>query len=305
MQSILCMLGQHSVFESATHVLKSLLRLDVSAKQIQRVSEWYGNQIDPIIEANHQRYIPQLRQSKKDEYTYVMMDGSTLYTREEDWKEIKVGRIFHQSQNIGIQENRNQISHSLYVSHLGDIDGFFPKLERHLANIKSKKIFISDGAKWIWKWNDDNFPGSIQILDYYHAVEKIETFARLYFKKEDQKVLWMTNQKELLLNDQVLQVIKNVEEFRCRTEDQKKAKKTVISYYTEHEDRMMYKTFKKNGWLIGSGPIESAHRNLVQQRLKLSGQRWSKKGAQSIVNLRAYNLSKSWNLIEDLIKLAA
>ena len=113
MQSILCMLGQHSVFESASHVLKSLLRLDVSAKQIQRVSEWYGNQIDPIIEANHQRYIPQLRQAKKDEYTYVMMDGSNIYTREEDWKEIKVGRIFHQSQNIGIQENRNQISHSL------------------------------------------------------------------------------------------------------------------------------------------------------------------------------------------------
>jgi hypothetical protein len=38
---------------------------------------------------------------------------------------------------------------------------------------------------------------------------------------------------------------------------------------------MDYRRYRHNGWLIGSGPIEAAHRTVVQQRLKLSGQRWT------------------------------
>ncbi|MEO8764779.1 MAG: hypothetical protein ABI416_10850 [Ginsengibacter sp.] len=35
--------------------------------------------------------------------------------------------------------------------------------------------------------------------------------------------------------------------------------------------------------IIGSGAIESAHRTVIQKRMKLSGQRWSKCGAQNIL----------------------
>ncbi len=68
---------------------------------------------------------------------------------------------------------------------------------------------------------------------------------------------------------------------------------------------MSYKTYKNKGLLIGSGPIEAAHRNVIQQRLKLSGQKWSIKGANAVANLRCYNKSNSWELIDQIIKLAA
>ena len=68
---------------------------------------------------------------------------------------------------------------------------------------------------------------------------------------------------------------------------------------------MYYKTYKDNGYLIGSGAIESAHRNIIQQRLKLSGQRWSIGGAQQIMNLRAFYKSNRWNEVVDIVKNAA
>ena len=68
---------------------------------------------------------------------------------------------------------------------------------------------------------------------------------------------------------------------------------------------MQYKTFKENNFLIGSGPIEAAHRNVIQQRMKLSGQRWTMKGAQQMANLRVVHKSKQWDKLTDLIKLAA
>ena len=97
---------------------------------------------------------------------------------------MKLARLFHESQNVDIQKNRNEIVKSVYVSHLGSVDEFCPKLERHLATIKTRKVFIADGAKWIWNWVEDNYPGSTQILDYYHAVEKIENIARLHFRDQ-------------------------------------------------------------------------------------------------------------------------
>jgi hypothetical protein len=49
---------------------------------------------------------------------------------------------------------------------------------------------------------------------------------------------------------------------------------------------MKYKTGIDKNLRIGSGAIEAAHRDFLQQRLKLSGQRWTKKGIQEIANLR-------------------
>ena len=54
MQSMLCLLGQHSVYKEASQLIKQLLGLEVSGKQIQRVCNYYGEQIDPIIEANQE-----------------------------------------------------------------------------------------------------------------------------------------------------------------------------------------------------------------------------------------------------------
>lgn len=306
MQGLICMLAQHSVFEGASEILSRLLNIDLSPKQIQRISEFYGKQIDPIVAANHTQYIPQLPESKsEDEVTYVMMDGSMVYTREEQWKEMKLGRVFHRSQNIDIQDKRKEIVRSVYVSHLGSVNDFFPKLERHLALVRTKKVFIADGAKWIWNWVEDNYPGAVQILDIYHAIEKIEALARLHFTNEEQKKSWLQAQKKLLREDQVRQVIENLHAVRARNKAESQAKQTAINYYTEHEDRMLYKTFRSQGFLIGSGPIEAAHRNVIQQRLKLSGQKWSVPGAQAIANLRCYHQSGAWDIIENLIRLAA
>jgi hypothetical protein len=305
MQGLICLLGQHTVFEGASEILKRMLGIEFSAKQIQRVSEWYGNQIDPIIEANHISYMPQLPQRKEDESTYVMVDGSMVCTREEKWKEMKLARVFHESHNVDIQEGRNEITESIYVSHLGSVNEFCPKLERHLSAIPSRKVFVADGAKWIWNWVEDNYPGAVQILDYYHAVEKIEDVARLHYSDEDQRNTWLHEQKKYLLDDKVSTVIQNLKNIKPNNTEASQARETAIHYYLEHEDRMLYKTFRSRGLLIGSGPIEAAHRSVVHQRLKLSGQRWSIKGAQAIANLRCYHQSGAWNIVEDLIRLAA
>ena len=77
----------------------------------------------------------------------------------------------------------------------------------------------------------------------------------------------------------------------------------LISYYESNQKRMDYKYYKTIGvGIIGSGAIESAHRTLIQNRMKLSGQRWSLKGAQNMINLKTVYLNEQWDNITLLTK---
>ena len=58
MQFILCILGQAMVFEEGSEVLDELFGLDISAKQIQRVSEYYGEKFNGLVESNYRAVIP-------------------------------------------------------------------------------------------------------------------------------------------------------------------------------------------------------------------------------------------------------
>lgn len=304
MQELMCYLGQSSVFEDASRTLKKTLNLEVSSMQIQRISEHHGRSLDPLIKSNCEAVMPKLKPKTENDPTYVMVDGSMVNTRTDEWKEIKLGRVFHGSQVIEIHEKRKEVASSIYVSHLGSVEQFLPKFERTLVPYKNK-VIIGDGARWIWKWAEDNYPGATHILDFYHAKEKLVNFAKHHFVDETKRKEWLREQGEILLEGGVHQVIVTLRKCRSRGKKSKYYKSKAIAYYLEHEDRMLYKTYRSKNLLIGSGAIEAAHRSVLQQRLKLSGQRWSISGVNAIANLRCYEKSGNWEIIEKVVKAAA
>lgn len=304
LQEEICLLGQSVVYQEASEIMDKFFDLSISDQQIRRVCSHYGAQLDKAINANIETMIPRIEDKGGSDPTYLMMDGAMLFIRPNEWKELKLARLFKGSKVIDIQGNRREIMDTVYCSHLGSIHEFFPKLERHLTRYKHL-VVIGDGAPWIWNWCEDNYPGCVQILDFYHAKEKLVLLANAHFKKPDKKKIWMDQQLELLKGNGVLKVMENVRKTPCRNKTAKEAKEKLLSYYNEHEDRMQYKTFREKGYLIGSGPIEAAHRSVIQQRMKLSGQKWNVEGANAVANLRCYRKSKQWDKVINLIKLYA
>ncbi len=60
---------------------------------------------------------------------------------------------------------------------------------------------------------------------------------------------------------------------------------------------MDYPQYIKRGLSIGSGAIESAQRTILQERIKRSGQRWTEKRVQNLLNLKVAALSKKWDKV--------
>lgn len=309
LQEMMCLLAQDCVFEEAERMLDNFLGIDVSAKQIQRVSEHYGEKLEEL-EVNYQQEkqeVPVVSEGKGEKPVYVTLDGSMVYTREEEWKEMKVGRIYSESSRIQVQENRTEVMKSLYVCTFGNNKDFFNKFEPYVEFYRHK-VFIADGAKWIWNWVEDCYSDSVQILDFFHAVEKFGAYATLVYKDERERKQWLDKQKQRLKTDEVQNVLKELKALAAKTPQRREtaeALKDIIRYYENNIERIQYGSFLKQGYLIGSGAIESAHRNVIQQRLKLSGQRWSISGAQRIANLRAYRKSNRWRELIGQIKMAA
>ncbi len=304
MRGLMCLVGQSVVYDGACELFGEMMGVEISAPQIQRVCTHYGNAFEPLVESNCEAVIPRLEGRGGKGPVYVMVDGSMVYTREDQWRELKLGRIFHAGQVVDIHKDRREVMGSVYVAHLGGVDGFFPKFERHLTGY-GDKVIIGDGAKWIWNWAEDNYPGALQILDFYHAREKLVLFARHQYKEDKARKDWVKEQSDKLLDDRLEEVMATLRSCRAKNAEARQAKQKAIDYYVEHDDRMQYGTYREKGLMIGSGPIEAAHRSVIQQRMKLSGQKWSVPGAQAIANLRCYKQSGAWGMVKKIIAAAA
>lgn len=303
LQELICLLAQDHVFEDAEELLGAFLGVSVSAKQIQRVSEHYGEKLEdrdaslPVPEVAVNPGAP----------VYIAMDGSMIFTREDGWKEAKLGRIYAGDSRVAVQEGRTEILDSLYVCVVGSNTAFLEKFDPCVQPY-GHKVFLGDGAKWIWNWVEDYYGQSVQILDFYHAVEKLGTYAALAYEDPHERRRWLELQQQRLKADGVLDVVGELKQRAARrgeSGEEGKALGDVIRYYESNLKRMLYGTFLQKGYLIGSGAIESAHRTVIQQRLKLSGQRWSIAGAQRIANLRACQKSNRWGDLIKKIKRAA
>lgn len=321
LQELICFIGMQHTYSGSSAIFQKLLSIEISAKQIERVCTFYGTKLHEM----QCRYVFNKKDKKiPANILYVLLDGSFIQIRnsslqkngkdfsqgKDSWKEVKLGRIINARHIIkGISKDRNFVSKSDYVVHLGEAEVFLEQL-RHLSESYKydKIVFICDGAKWIWNWVEDCFPNAIKILDYFHAAEHLGEYAKNTISDESLRKDWLKLQQERILANNVAEVIEELEsEILINNQNHTKANrdntKKLSAYFKENSLRMQYASYKKQGLEIGSGAIESAHRVIIQQRAKLSGQRWSIEGAQSILSLRAAYHGGRWNELIKLLKI--
>jgi len=143
------------------------------------------------------------------------------------------------------------------------------------------------------------------ILDYFHAVERLGEFATVLFKDETERAQWIEEQETLLKTGQVEEVLKTLKTLTPLSKTAREERYKLITYYRNNQSRMAYDDYRKRGLMIGSGPMEAAHRTVLQARMKRSGQHWKITGAKAMINLRVALKSERWQqAIKPLLQAA-
>jgi len=151
-------------------------------------------------------------------------------------------------------------------------------------------VFICDGATWIWNLVTQYFSNAIQIVDWYHAADRLKRIAEEAFPNLEERRTWLKQVTEDLWQGKVELVIE-----ACRPLAKKsKWAKQSLTYYRNNLERMRYDQFRASGLLIGSGIIESGCKQIVTQRLKLPGAQWNLDGAILTAKARTAWMSGEW-----------
>jgi hypothetical protein len=296
--------GQLS-YEDAAEVLERVGGIHLSDTTAWRTTQQWGEQMK-ISEAQQaeeaqQKPVESAVAFNETDLLGAALDGVIMYVREEGWKELKLGCVF-QVEPHSVQDERLGeavvVGHAVqqsYVAHLGSHQGVGKKLfaearRRNWLHTRHTQ-FLGDGASWIWNLAEEYFGGSEQTVDWYHAKEHLFAACHtLHAPGSPAAARWMNQHTELLFQghaDQIAHRLREAEQAHPGAANQ-------AGYFDTNHRRMNYMALREQGWMIGSGMIESGGKQF-KARFAGPGMRWSRSGAERLLPIRAAILGKQFD----------
>lgn len=300
-----------SFADGAERVLQKMAGLRLSESTVERTTEEAGRRVgEQRREANRvgpTRHWTWQRDACGRRCAYVSLDATGVRQQgpggsHAEGRMAYVGMVYNpDGEHDPTRPPPRQVR---YLSGFFELDALGRQLHREALAVGwtkvDQQIALSDGGSGLESFFKRFFPKAVCILDFYHAKEHLVELAQaLHGTDESARRTWLDDVCHRLKHEGGPAVRRWLEELDL--EDASAADREVhrqqVQYFRNHEHRMDYPTYVRNGWQIGSGPVESACKTVVGNRLKGGGMRWGEDGADAVCHLRALYLSEPccWN----------
>lgn len=310
--SLLGVLGVEVAFEEASQLAERFLLFRVSDNTVRKQTEGYGNAQAQAekewMEKAEDEPSLQVRERSLEYRSgriYASIDGAHVPLQQE-WRELKTLCWYHveptpknhSGQPVG-EQNHLHAKDVQYYCDIMEAEQFGRLLWatgiQNNVDTYEEVVFVSDGAVWIWRLVEHYFPQAVQIVDWYHACQYLAPIAEAAFGAgASQAQEWLMQVQTDLWEGRIQEVLLACRTFLPHAHARPFAEK-AITYYANNEKRMDYARFRQQGYLIGSGTIESACKQIAAARLKCSGARWTLAGVIATAKARAAWLSNAWD----------
>jgi len=322
--ALLALAGIEFSYDESPKWLDAYLLFDVSENTVRAETEQMGElqqkQEEALIEQSQEESYQQARQRNPGEIVqrlYGSMDAAKVRIEprpkkgeqkpdHEDWRDMKI-LCWYEAETVPLSQRstrqREKAERELPVLRAKNMRYWCDIIEAEEfgkllwatgcsvnADLSPELVFLGDGAAWIWKLVSHYYPNAVQIVDWFHAEEHLEIVAKAAFPNAADQHAWLEAASQSLWDGQVEDVIRACEELAPSCSKAQEA----VTYFSNNIDRMRYHHFRSAGYLIGSGTIESACKQIVTQRLKLPGAQWEVSGAVQTAKARAAWLSGCW-----------
>lgn len=159
-----------------------------------------------------------------------------------------------------------------------------------------QQLAISDAGNGLEDFQRKNFPLARRMLDFFHASQHVAGMAEACHPHDPDATQAQTRAWcHTLKHDGGASLRAGWEQLDASawSDDRRERHRQELQYFANHEHKMDYPDYVARGWQIGSGPVESACKRVVTQRLKGAGMRWSEHGSNAVCHLHALLLSQS------------
>ena len=308
------MVGQDVPFDHGREQMKVLAGLEVTTKSVERTAEAIGAHIAQGEQGEIEQALPWDLPAVAGGFVpilYVQMDGTGVPVVKKETvgrqgktegqpahtREVKLGCVFTQTT---WDQKGYPIRDPNSTTYTGAIEAA-PEFGQRLYwetwkrgwSRAQKKVVMGDGAEWIWNLAAEHFPGTIQIVDLYHARQHLwEVARRLHPTDAGKQKAWMrVHQKRLLDRGKIERLVDALRSIPGDNPEVAEKTRTEAQYFERNAERMRYPQFRRQHLFVGSGVIEAGCKTVIASRLKRSGMFWTVRGANAILALRCCHLN--------------
>ncbi len=302
--------GSQSQFEQAAEDLRCYAGLKVEPREIERVAEEVGRQVEQWLCAPQHQSLQgvgtPLASSGPLPKFYISFDGTGVPVRPNELlgrrgkqadgsartREAKLGCVFTQ---VGLDKEGHPQRDADSTTYVGAIESstlfgwrmYAEASRRGLAQAK-EVIVLTNGARYNRTIAQTHFPEAVHIVDLFHAYEHLNAIAQILWGQEAKAPkAW----RDLLEAGHISRLLHKAGKTLPATGTGKQSLLKQLGYFENNAPQMCYAQYRERKFFVGSGVVEAGCRTVMGERLKQSGMRWSVRGANAIIALRCCILS--------------
>lgn len=299
-QEAIALVSSELPFQRTRVLLGRLNGIAVSISHAENVSRVHGERIQEALSREREQlfegdlsYLP----SEREHRLYVTLDATKTRFRD-DWHETRVGAVYNVKPGRDRLDEPDRTTYVAMTAAAGLEDfgrSLYQEAARRGVDHAAQVVVVADGAPWIWNLAAEHFPEAVQILDFYHASERVHTVARaVYGEGTAQARDWADRSVKRLSSGDWKGLWCSLKALRPKSAEARKAVQLAIGYFETNRCRMDYPTYRAQGMHIGSGVVEAACKCVVGTRCKRSGMRWTRDGLDAVLTNRCLLLNERW-----------
>ena len=289
-------------FEKAHHLLEQLTGAGVSEASVRRGTYAGGREASALEEeevARLEREAPEAAAGAPQ--MALSVDGAfvPLVKREGEWAEVRT---------LVIGEVAEGGCHNLSsFSRLASAESFthlsLAEVQRRGVESAERTALLGDGAEWVDRFGEWHAPQAVRILDCPHAAQRVHALTALGAggdaERGQQRGRELVKQLKEEGPDGVLPALRAVvaslgEAAHVSATTGEPTAAGHLTYLEKRVEQMQYPLFAAAGWPLGSGMVESAHKQVMQERMKGPGMRWARKNVNPLLALRNAVVNERW-----------
>ena len=303
-QRLLCLAGASWSFDAATKHVKELCGLLVADNTIREVCQRQATQMARWQREDARAHEPFRQAAGEIEFT---TDGTMVNTWE-GWREMRLG-IFAKRRRAKPAEPEQWNQRTLPPTTARVAFAAIEKSVRfgtrwgrwaRRLNIRdtSQVSVLADGARWIWEEASMHLAGASEVLDIYHALERVgQTAKALYGEGTDAAASWREASQAKLLAGGWPALREHLVQTKAVTRKRSALKtlKQLGGYLGRQPEHLCYARRLAEGRSIGSGQAEGACKHMIGRRLKQTGARWRVQRVNRMASLCCLIYSDHWD----------
>jgi len=159
----------------------------------------------------------------------------------------------------------------------------------------AERLGLVDGAVCLRR-HMEGLPLEEVVLDFYHLSGQVNDASRKTLGEQTEAGLqWTQEVLHTVRHEGYDPFFEKVVDWRGRQRGGKrKAANQLLNYVASREEMIVYEKCEKQGWHVGSGPVESMC-GVTTDRIKGRGRRWNLDNAEALMALEGLHQSNLWD----------